>query len=438
MYSTRPDLYPYQREGADWLTENPRAYLAWEQGLGKTATALRAAAEVNARNIVVICPAVARINWQREAALWAPEIESVLTFSYDEISRNGPDRVPAGKIDVLILDEAHYLKERTSARTKHILGTCRTTPRLIDRADIVWCLSGTPTPNHAGEIWPVAWALFPKDVTTVPEAGGYPTFLRHYCYTRETKYGTQVSGHRRDRLMTLREKLKPYVNRLKKVQVLDDLPDLEVGVVPVEAEAALVNAEVKRLAQEHPELGRMLAAVEEGKDHELVSPHLATLRRLTGQLKAPLVAELVKEALYGGGKAIVFAHHRSVIGHLQGALSSLGCVVLDGSTPTDTRQQAIDWFQTDPKCRVFIGQIGAAGTAITLTAASNVFFAEASWVPADNAQAVARAHRIGQKSKVLARFVSLAGTIDEAVMRVLSRKVKDLRSFWEDKHEVYR
>lgn len=432
-------LRPYQSDGVAWLAERPAALLAWEQGLGKTPTALCAAAEIGAQVVVVICPAVARINWQREAATWAPHLE-IHTHSYDEISRNGVKPVTPEWYDVLILDESHYLKEGTSARTKNILGMAKTFPNLAGRGARIWALSGTPTPNHVGEIYPLARSIFPDEVTAIGAASRpatYSNFLAHYCYTRPTRFGTQITGHRGDKMRELRDKLRPYVNRLRKTDVLTDLPPIEASLVLVQGDKALVNAEVRRLAREHPEISVALKAAETTGELNIDSPHLATLRRITGQLKAPLAAEIVKEALSGGGKAIVFAHHRAVIGELQGAFSSLGCVVLDGQTSPTNRQAAIDLFQTDPSCRVFVGQIGAAGTAITLTAASNVFFAEASWVPADNAQAVARAHRIGQKLKVLCRFISLEGTIDEAVMRVNARKIKTLKSFWEDeKREV--
>jgi SWI/SNF-related matrix-associated actin-dependent regulator 1 of chromatin subfamily A len=126
----------------------------------------------------------------------------------------------------------------------------------------------------------------------------------------------------------------------------------------------------------------------------------------------------------------VFAVHRDVISILASALRKkfgrFGVVTLFGGTPPRRRQENIDRFQTDPKCRVFIGQVVAAGTAITLTAAHDVLFAEASWNPADNAQAAMRCHRIGQDEPVFVRFVSAAGTIDERIQRVLRRKTETI------------
>ena len=103
-----------------------------------------------------------------------------------------------------------------------------------------------------------------------------------------------------------------------------------------------------------------------------------------------------------------------------------GAVTLYGGTNADTRQKNIDKFQNNPKCRVFIGNIQAAGTGITLTAAHEVAFIEADWVPANNAQAAMRCHRIGQTKPVRVRFFSCAGSVDEDVMNTLRRKAYEL------------
>jgi SWI/SNF-related matrix-associated actin-dependent regulator 1 of chromatin subfamily A len=120
-----------------------------------------------------------------------------------------------------------------------------------------------------------------------------------------------------------------------------------------------------------------------------------------------------------------------VIDTLMSALQQFQPVKIDGRTNQSQREAAVEAFQTDPNCRVFVGQLQAASTAITLTAASNVLFAEADWTPAINAQAAARAHRIGQPSAVTARFVMLDGTSDALVMKALARKAADISALTE-------
>lgn len=156
--------------------------------------------------------------------------------------------------------------------------------------------------------------------------------------------------------------------------------------------------------------------------------HLATERKLLGQLKAPLVAELVHDELINNyrQKIIVFAQHTAVIDKLTELLAAHNPVVVDGRVSDKARNAAIDTFQTKPACRVFIGQIQATGEAIDLTAANRVIFAEASWTPKDNFQCVKRAHRIGQQNKVRATFAVLAKSMDQQILSTVARKTRDL------------
>lgn len=105
-------------------------------------------------------------------------------------------------------------------------------------------------------------------------------------------------------------------------------------------------------------------------------------------------------------------------------------VVLTGDNSPAERQQAVDAFQNDPAVRVFIGQIQAAGTGLTLTAASDALFVESSWTPSDNQQAAMRIHRIGQRNACLVRFAMLAGSIDENIQRAVLRKTSDIQKLW--------
>lgn len=121
-------------------------------------------------------------------------------------------------------------------------------------------------------------------------------------------------------------------------------------------------------------------------------------------------------------KLVVFAHHRAVISKLQESLKDYGCVVFDGSTSASDKNAAVESFQKDEACRVFIGQMQSAGVGITLTAADTVVFVESSWVPGEVEQAVDRCHRIGQKNHVLAQFLTVSGSIDEIMLRAIAKK----------------
>lgn len=154
---------------------------------------------------------------------------------------------------------------------------------------------------------------------------------------------------------------------------------------------------------------------------------LSALRRALGAAKAFPAAEWVRERLsVGVDKIIVFAWHIVVIEQMEDLLRDFTPVVIAGDTRESDRTTAVERFQNDPTCRVFIGQTRAAGTAITLTSASEVAVVEPSWTPADNEQAIARAWRMGQKNPVLASFLYIPGSLDQRIMRAFRRKAEQL------------
>jgi SNF2 family DNA or RNA helicase len=161
---------------------------------------------------------------------------------------------------------------------------------------------------------------------------------------------------------------------------------------------------------------------------EAMAGSMVTLRRYIGMAKLPKVCEILdgELAMNQVDKIVIFAVHKDVIEHTRLKLAKYGAVTLYGGTPPEKRQRNIDRFMKDPKCRVFIGNIVAAGTGITLTSAHEVAFMEADWVPANNAQAAMRCHRIGQDKPVRVRFFSCEGSVDEDVMHTLKRKTAEL------------
>ncbi len=137
--------------------------------------------------------------------------------------------------------------------------------------------------------------------------------------------------------------------------------------------------------------------------------------------KIPYVIQHVTDSIEDGGKVIVFAHHHDVIDALSAEFGSRAVTVY-GSTAMTARQAAVDRFQKDPECQVFIGGIQAAGVGLTLTASAHVIFAELDWVPGNVTQAEDRAHRIGQKNMVLIQHLVLEGSLDARMARILVDK----------------
>lgn len=451
-------LYPYQEEGAKWLATRKFGLLADEMRLGKTPQAIRAADLLDLKPILVLCPAVARTNWSREFArfskrapsigvcLSAHQIPSALgaditICSYDLAGRIGAlSNQRSKRFWLLILDEAHYLKSPSAARTKSVLSTSG----LIHQADRIWALTGTPAPNHAGELWTLLRVFGAY-------RGSYDAFIREFCTGFNGPYGFQITGNKN--VEKLRGILKPIMLRRTKKQVRPDLPDARYSEVVVEpGELTIAEIEVafssyiadprrfdglkQDLAkqQERVDAAGLAAKSSDEMLQTLASlvPHTTTLRRHIGLLKVKPVAELLREELDSGlEKVVVFAIHRDVLENLRQALAPYGAVVLNGGTAPAKRDARLNRFQTNPKCRVFIGNIAACGVAIDLSAAHDVIFLESDWVPMNNAQAAARVDGPNQHESISVRFVALAGSIDEAIQRTLRRKTSELAKIFD-------
>jgi SWI/SNF-related matrix-associated actin-dependent regulator 1 of chromatin subfamily A len=222
--------------------------------------------------------------------------------------------------------------------------------------------------NRPIEIYPVLSWLSPREW---PKTGWFQ-FAQRYCGARLDQFGWDVSGA--SNLAELSHRLRSTVMiRRTKAQVLPQLPSKLRAVVEL-----YPDAEIKRL------LKRELKAFETRflrVDHDSIDwDDLAVVRHETALAKVPLVAQYATELLDGEvRKIVIFAHHRDVVARLQDGLKRFRPVILVGGIGPQARQDSIDAFQDDSSVRVFIGNIQAAGTGITLAPASSVcLFAELS------------------------------------------------------------
>jgi SWI/SNF-related matrix-associated actin-dependent regulator of chromatin subfamily A-like protein 1 len=421
------ELMPFQAEGATWLASMPRALLIWDMGIGKTPTAIRACLLASAAKILVYCPPIAVGVWRQHFRDWGEDGWDVRIVPYSQAAKFLGQLIDYGPFDVVILDECQKLKNPDAQRTRAVYGVkidLEGSP--LHGARHIWALSGTPVLNHAGEFWSHFFALAPQLIGRL----NYPKFIDRYCLTRATPYGIHIVGSRNS--FDLNSRILPLVNRKRIKDVLIDLPSLRIVEHPLPDNPALARHLRDELAEtlsldQFTDIDRLddealLAAVQTG------SVAFSTARRLIGKAKIESVAELVDDCLDDAldDKLIVFVHHREVIEGLAGRLAARYPLVIHGGTPQRDRERAIDAFQNDDDRRLIILAIEAAGESITLHAAHHVIIAEPSPVPAKNAQAIARAHRKGQKNPVLARFVLLPGTLDARLMRIIARKTRDI------------
>lgn len=448
------NLFPYQQEGAEWLPTRDTALLGYEPGLGKTITSIAAADRLGVKNILVLCQAVGKTHWKNEFTRFqqidrsitiinghtqpVPET-GVVIVNYDLISRADSMVTRAllrREWDVLIADEAHALKSPKSNRTRAVYGKrLDRTKGLAAQAQRVWLLTGTPAPNSAHELYTHLRALAPEAIELIGRPMSEPEFVERFCTYRDTTFGRQITGSKN--LTELRQRMQNFMLRKRKTEVLQDLPPLSFDTLVVHPHdvPGVPASLVREMSSLDMQLAMDWGVDGEGDDLLAVlsamkaSEHIATQRRLTGQIKAEIAIDLVTSELRGSDKKmILFCHHTAVIDRIVEGLADagFGVVKIDGRDNQASRDNAIDAFQRDQATQVFVGQLTAAGTSITLTAASDVLFVEASWVPSENYQAACRAHRIGQKDGVLARFLTLEGSLDKQIMTTLARKARDI------------
>lgn len=493
----------YQREGVNWLVgplNEARKevlngatlrgkILGDKMGLGKTlqvevaSKAILDSVKPDGR-VLVIAPATAKINWEREIHKYCgpDEVVNIVgdktapsasarwnIVNYDILKQWYMELVKMG-FDILIIDEAHYIKNRDAERSRLVVGGSVSFPETLSPAQTaklranhqrivaeaekahklemasriakgdlqitkfkapkmkwphkvrridglaaeatmrVFPLTGTPLANR------------PKDLFNLLRAVGHPLgrnfreFAMRYCDPQVGFRGSHTYNGSSN-LEELRERIDSIF--LQRFEV-PGLPPLIRNWLPVEVDlkaylGVMSEYEEKRKAG-------LLSSIES---------HLALIseaRMCAAIAKIPATISRTEDALEQGEKVLVFSLYTKCIQKIKEHFGD-AAVVLDGSKTQKQRQDAIDRFQTDPSVKVFIGQTIAAGVAITLTAATQVKFNDLDWVPANLLQAEKRPHRIGQTSVVGVEYILAAGTFDEEMAVLLEDKMGQVNEF---------
>jgi SWI/SNF-related matrix-associated actin-dependent regulator 1 of chromatin subfamily A len=443
---------PYQKAGIAYGLNTPNVLIADEMGLGKTIQALGIInADPSIKSVLIIVPASLRINWYREARKWlvrdyTVEIADgddfpgadIVIVNYERLGKHR-NAIRARQWDLLVCDEAHYIKNPKAQRTKEIMGSW-------DKKKQAWgitpiearrkvMLTGTPILNRPVELWNIL-RLLDKDRWT-----NFMYFGKRYCNAHHNGWGWDFTGANEETLPELQRILREtiMVRRLKK-DVLTELPPKRRQIIEIPANGMkrVVNKQAKAWAPYEEQFNRLQAKADSAKAAgdekayrqaveelttamEVAFDELSALRHEMGVAKVPAVIEHIKETLENTDKLVVFAHHHDVVNAIAEAFSDIA-VKLTGVENSEERQAAVDRFQNDPSCRLFIGTIGAAGVGLTLTAASMMIFAELDWVPGRVTQAEDRIHRIGQLNSVLIQHLVVDGSLDAKMAWVLVQK----------------
>jgi SWI/SNF-related matrix-associated actin-dependent regulator 1 of chromatin subfamily A len=443
-------LFPFQEAIVDAVAASPAKFVAVDTGLGKSRCVIEAAKRVRARNVLVPCPAIGKVSWPAEIEKWWPEASVLVpsepalltqhpnrpTFnvvSYDDLARDPQrwlDEVRRLDPDVVAPDEAQFLKNLDATRTKVVYG--RRADRkgsLIERARFVWPLSGTPAPNYTAELWTHIHALAPH---TILNGAGRPMseaeFQDRFSTKRASTHGMHVTGS--INTPALRARTAEFFYRLRKREVLTDMPEIVWTHEPIPMADA----------------GRWLDNVPADlSDDDMLEwlranfPHGSSERKALGLAKVGGAAEWARNFIDGADadrKLIMFGYHTEVVERLTAELAPYGVVMIHGGIGLASRKRAVDLFQHDPATRIFIGEMLACGTSITLTAASDVAFVEGDWTPTNLAQAAARADRLGQTRGVVARLLYVPRSKDERIARVAARKARELSVMFDGEQAI--
>lgn len=461
----------YQKAGIVYGLKHNNTLFGDDMGLGKTIQAIGVInADPSIKKILVVCPATLKINWKREMIKWLTrkfvigiaegqcrfDGVDILIMNYDILDRNR-ERLHAATWDLVIADEAHYLKNPKAKRTQALFGRKLkpatkqepeqpALPELTSRRRLA--LTGTPIPNRISE----GYGLFHwMDALQFKSFYG---FSARYCNGSMGAYGYDATGA--SNLPELQAKLRgSFMVRRLKADVLKELPAKRRCVIELPANGASAQLAAEKTAWELHEqhMAELRAAVELAKASDdpedyktailnlkgaagVAFAEMSKVRHDTAVSKIPQVTEHVRNCLESGDKIVLFAHHRDVIESIVDEFG-LQAVKLYGGMSDIDKQAAVDRFQRDDTCRLFVGGILAAGVGITLTASSHVIFAELDWVPGNVTQAEDRCHRIGQHDSVLVEHLVLEQSLDaqmattlvakqEIMDQALDRKVEEI------------
>lgn len=424
-------------QSVTFLRTKGSVYNACEQGLGKCLMAISTIDSITTGFTLIICPAVMVLTWRDEINKWiggaiirtvtkGSDVETAI----EEMSMVGSDdpadeyipkylilsynlatthinKLASFNWNVLVLDEAHYVKNPKSQRTKAIM------LQLWHQAHYHIALSGTPFTKCVTD----GFTLFNKMAPKI--FPNYYSFANKFAIKEVTPWATNYKGVRNPEKLSklLREN---FFVRYRKEEVLPELPAKRWQNIILPEEYDVAGPE--KLTRE--EVTALLERLEVDKD--TVSARVQTYRRLQGLAKAEAVIAFVKDLLEQDIPVVLFGYHLEVLSAYLAAFEEYNPAVITGETSQTHRHNEVTRFQ-EGKTNLFIGQMVAAGVGITLTRASNVVLGELSYSPTDVFQAVDRCHRIGQKDSVNIYNFIVDKSIDHDVVNILIDKASSFK-----------
>jgi len=419
-YSHRPPL-EHQKEAVQKLVENKKFILADDMGLGKTTSTIIAALESGSKKVLIICPATLKINWKREIENYSDKTVYIaegknfstdadfVIINYDIIKnfhdtkKKGESQILDANFDLVVVDEAHYIKNATAQRTKLIND-------LVKKVDRLWLLTGTPMTSRPIDYFNLL------SLIESPVAKNWMAYAIRYCQGYQFNVGGRkvwnVMGA--SNLEELRDRTSGLTLRRLKENVLD-LPDKIITPVYLRLKSKMyeeIMGEYYDWYDKNPE---------ESKSLTVQFTKLTKIRQVIADEKISQTIELAENIVEQGKKVIIFCNFTDSLNKICEHFGK-AAVKVDGSMSKPERQHSVDSFQENDKVKVFVGNIKAAGVGITLTAAEAVIMNDLSFLPSDHAQAEDRAYRYGQKNNVLVYYPIFENTIEGIIYDILNNK----------------
>lgn len=390
------ELRRYQEWGVKYVLHQERVLLGDEMGLGKTVQAI--ATMVSLRNtgathFLVVCPASVLPNWCKEIAqkskLRVTKIHGQDRMdAFEEWEQTGGAGVTTfettgylkmeddERFDLLIVDEAHYIKNQEARRTVNV-------KRLGEHTNRMLFMTGTALENNVDEMISLIQVLQPtvaSQLHSIAFMSSAPQF---------------------------REKVAPVYYRRKREDVLTELPEL------------IENTEWCALSPEEERIYERTVLSKRYADIRRVSWNMDDLNK---SCKAVRMREIIEEAEADGRKTIVFSFFLDTMRRIRAYLGSRCIPPINGSVAPQRRQEIIDEFDNAPAGSVLLAQIQSGGTGLNIQSASVVIICEPQLKPSIENQAISRAYRMGQARNVLVYRLLCEDTIDERIAELLAEK----------------
>ena len=436
-FKTSLPLFPYQKVGAAFLYKIGSGLLGDEMGLGKTIQSLAVCERAGARKILIFCPAAVKWQWAEEIKKFLGSGVMVLVIEGNKLSRDEKwelinykgapiffivnyelllrdfEKINKDEWDIIIADEATRISNPQAKQSKKIKKL---------RAKRRIAMTGTPVSNRADEIWNII------DFTNPGVFGNYYSFLNRYCLKNQWGgiFGYQYMDE-------LRDKLKRYMIRRLKKDVLPELPPRIVADVPFEltAEESALYKKIRKeilFEIEHKDIAKMKTPMT--IQYTLVK--MLRLRQLADSMellghntqssKLIVLKELLNEALQDNVKAIIFTQFSEMADILERELSEWNPLKISGKI-TEKYQDVVDKFNNVEDYKILI-MTSAGQFGLNIQRASVLFHYDQEWSLAKMEQRAGRAHRIGQKESVMEYNLLALGTVDYYVKKILHAKAR--------------